>query len=134
MKRHHQESRSGNAGDGRLPHNTLSAANVESVYVHYPFHALHGRELRVFVAGRSPDGAVTVEDAKQKRLKIPLWMVAVSAAEFELADAPTLDPQALLQLVELCELHCDKLHSLGAHPQKECAHEATLVDQATTRK
>ncbi len=104
------------------------------MFVHYPFHPLHGRRLRVFVCARSPDGAVTVEDPKQKRLKIPLWMVAADAARCELADAPTLDAHALLRLFELWELQCDKLPELEVHPQTESRHEATLVDRATARK
>ncbi len=100
--------------------------------VHYPFHPLHGRELRVFVAARSPDGAVTVEDEKQKRLKIPHWMVAADAARFELVDAPTLNAEALLRLVELCELHCGKLPGREVYSQTESNHEATLSDQAAT--
>lgn len=102
--------------------------------VYYPFHPLCGQELRIFVAARSPDGAVTVEDAKQKRLKIPLWMVAAKAAESQLADAPTLDAQALLQLVVLSELHCDKFSVLETCPQRESRDETTLVDKAAHRE
>jgi hypothetical protein len=79
------------------------------VTVYYPFHPLHGQELRVFMMARSPDGAVTVEDEKQIRFKIPLWMVAPDAAHFELADTPTVDAQALLRLVERWQLHVSKL-------------------------
>jgi hypothetical protein len=102
------------------------------VVVHYPFHPLHGQELRVFVRSRSPDGTVTVEDAKQKRLKIPLWMVASDAAESRVTAAPTLDAQALLQLVELRELRRGKLPQKEANSPKEASHETTLVDQSTT--
>ena len=105
---------------------------MNSVHVYYPFHPLHGQHLRVFVAARSPDGAVTVKDAKHKRLKIPLWMVAADAASYELADKPNLDAQALLQLVELYEQISDKLRDMEVNPQPERNHEATLVDQATT--
>jgi hypothetical protein len=52
---------------------------------------------------------VTVEDDKQKRLKIPAWMVSPDAACHEIADEPTLAAQALLRLAELCELHRGKL-------------------------
>lgn len=99
--------------------------------VHYPFHPLHGQELQVFVKSRSPDGTVTVEDAKQKRLKIPLWMVAPSAAESKVTDTPTLDAQALLRLVELWELHRGKLPSQEVNSPMEASHETTLVNQAT---
>ena len=102
--------------------------------VYYPFHPLCGRELRIFVAARSPDGAVTVEDVRRKRLKIPLWMVATNAGRFELTDAPTIDGHALLQLVELSALHCDKLSVLGTCPQRESRHETALVDKAANRK
>jgi hypothetical protein len=107
---------------------------VDTVYVHYPFHPLHGRELRVFVPARSADGAVTVEDAAQKRLKIPLWMVAAEAARFEVTDTPTIEGQALLRLVELCELHRGKFSVPELHPTTEPSHAATLVDQATARE
>jgi hypothetical protein len=100
--------------------------------VYYPFHPLHGQELRVFITSRAPDGAVTVEDAKHKRLKIPLWMVAADAANCKLADQPTLDAQALLRLVELFELHGGKLHDMEVNPYTERGHEATLVVHATT--
>lgn len=86
------------------------------------------------MAARSPDGAVTVEDEKQKRLKIPLWMVAADAVRFELVDAPTLNSQALLRLVELCELHCGKLSGREVYSQTESNHEATLADQAAAGK
>jgi hypothetical protein len=101
------------------------------VVVHYPFHPLHGQELRVFVSARSPDGTVTVHDAGDKRLKIPLWMVAPNAANSKLADRPTLDGRALLRLVELWELHCGKLLGKEVHLPMEANHDATLVDQAT---
>jgi len=120
--------------DGRLPHNTLSAAKADTACVYYPFHPLCGQELRIFVAARSPDGAVTVEDAKQKRLKIPLWMVAAEAARCELADAPTLDAHSLLRLIELGELHCDKFVVLETCPQRESRDETTLVDKSANRK
>jgi hypothetical protein len=107
---------------------------VDSVCVHYPFHPLHGRELPVFVSARSPDGAVTVEDEKQMRLKIPLWMVTPDAARFALQDTPTLDAGALLRLVELWQLHCDKLPGWEVHPQKESSHETTLAVQAATSR
>ncbi len=102
--------------------------------VHYPLHPLHGQELRVFVRSRSPDGTVTVEDTKQKRLKIPLWMVAPDAAELKVTDTPTLDVQALLQLVELWGLHRGKLPKKEVNSQTEPGHEATLADQAITRR
>ena len=82
--------------------------------MHYPFHPLHGQELQVFVRSRSPDGTVTVEDANQKRLKIPLWMVAPDAAESKVTAAPTLDAQALLELVELWELHHGRASTEGS--------------------
>lgn len=104
------------------------------VVVHYPFHPLHGQELQVFVSARSPDGTVTVEDATQKRLKIPLWMVAPSAAKSNVVDTPTLDARALLQLVELWELHHGKLPSKEVHLPMEASHEAMLVDQAAAGK
>jgi hypothetical protein len=75
---------------------------------------------------------VTVEDPKHKRLKIPLWMVAAEAARFELADHPTIDAVALLRLVEVCELHCDRLAASHGDSQEESEHEATLVDRATS--
>jgi hypothetical protein len=75
---------------------------------------------------------VTVEDPKHKRLKIPLWMVAAEAAQFELADEPTIDAVALLRLVELCELHCDRLAASDGDPYEESKHEATLVDRAAS--
>ena len=101
--------------------------------VYYPFHPLRGQELRVFVRSRSPDGTVTVEDAKQKRLKIPLWMVAPDAAESKVTKTPALDAQALLQLIELWELHRGKLPNKEVNSQTESDHEATLADQATHR-
>lgn len=71
------------------------------------------------------------EDAKQKRLKIPLWMVAPGAVESKVTAEPTLDVQALLQLVELGELHRGMLPQKEANSPMEASHEATLVDQAT---
>jgi hypothetical protein len=75
---------------------------------------------------------VTVEDPKHKRLKVPLWMVAADAAQFELVDEPTIDAVALLRLVELCELHCDRLAASDGDFQEESKHEATLVDRAAS--
>lgn len=98
------------------------------MYVHYPFHPLHGHELRVFTPARSLDGAVTVEETKQKRLKIPVWMVAAKAAHLKVTNIPTVDARALLQLVELCESNRGKLSASRLHPTTEPSHEATLVD------
>lgn len=106
---------------------------MDFVHVYYPFHPLHGQELRVLITARTPDGSVTVEDANHKRLKIPLWMVAADAAGCEMANEPTLDAQALLQLVEFYELHRGKLHDMEVNPQTERSHEATLVDRAATQ-
>lgn len=100
------------------------------VRVYYPFHPLHGHELRVFVAARSPDGAATVEDASQIRLKIPLWMVTPDAVRFEVTDSSALNAQALLGLVEFCELHRSKLSASDSHLPTELTHETTLADQA----
>jgi len=104
------------------------------VVVHYPFHPLHGQELQVFVSARSPDGAVTVEDANQKRLKIPRWMVVPDAAGCQVEERPTIHAAALLQLAELWDLHRDKLSNEEVHSPRELDHEATLVDQATVGK
>jgi hypothetical protein len=82
----------------------------------------------------SPDGTVTVEDARQKRLKIPLWMVSPDAAESKVTDTPALDAQSLLQLAEHWELHCGKLSRKEVDLQTEPSHEATLVDQSTTNR
>jgi hypothetical protein len=120
--------------DGRLPHNTLSVAKRDVVVVHYPFHPLHGQQLQVFVSSRSQDGAVTVEDANQKRLKIPGWMVMPDAAGCHVNDTPTIHATALLQLAELWELHRDKLSNQEVHSHRELDHEATLVDQAAVGK
>ncbi|MGA8023071.1 MAG: hypothetical protein WB990_08895 [Candidatus Acidiferrales bacterium] len=106
----------------------------ESVCVFYPFHPLHGQQLQVFVTARSQNGAVTVEDQHQNRLRIPLWMLTPDAARFELQDTPTLDARALLRLVELWQLHCDKLPGWEVHPQKESSHETTLAVQAATSR
>lgn len=102
--------------------------------MHYPFHPLHGQQLQVFVSARSSDGAVTVEDANQKRLKIPRWMVLPDAAECRVDDAPTVHATALLQLAELWELHHGKLPNEEVHSQMELDHEATLVDHAPVGK
>ena len=133
-KVHRREPRSADADVDRLLHNTPSVAKRDVVVVHYPFHPLHGQELRVFVKSRSPDGTVTVEVAKQKRLKIPLWMVAPDAAESKVTDTPMLNAHALLQLVELWELHRGKLPRKEVNSQTESGHEATLADQATPRR
>ena len=77
---------------------------------------------------------MTVEDTKQKRLKIPLWMVAPDAAMCELAETPTIQARALLQLAELWELHRGKLSDQEVNSHTELNHEATLVDQATSGK
>ena len=88
----------------------------------------------MFVPARTADGAVTVEDANQTRLKVPLWMVTPNADRFELADSPTLDVQALLGLAEFCELLCNELPVSDTHAQRESEHAATLVDKGGGRK
>ncbi len=88
----------------------------------------------MFVPARTADGAVTVEDANQTRLKIPHWMITPNAARFELGDSPALSVQALLGLVELCELLCNELPVLETQAQKESRHAATLVDKGGDRK
>ena len=102
--------------------------------VHYSFHPLSGRELRVFVPARTPDGAVTVEDTNETRLKIPHWMITPSATRFELSDSPTLGVQALLGLAELYELLCNECPVSDTHAQEELSHAATLADRGGGRK
>ena len=63
-----------------------------------------------------------------------MWMVMPDAERCALTQTPTVDGQALLQLVELFELHCGKLLDKESDPQKESSHEATLVDRASTPK
>ena len=129
MARRRGRTREGGCAS-RLPHDTPGMTKGDSVRVHYPFHPLYDRELRVFVAARSPDGAVTVEDTKQIRLKIPLWMLAPAAARFEVVDAPSVAAQALLGLVELCDLQRAKIRAPEFHSPVEPSHETTLVDPA----
>ena len=88
----------------------------------------------MFVPARTPDGAVTVEDANQTRLKIPHWMITPNAARFELGDSPALSVQALLGIVELCELLCNEFPVSDTHAQEESRHAATLVDRGGGRK
>lgn len=129
-RRHRRRSPADGRVDGRrLPHNT-HGVHSETVFVCYPFHPLHGCELPVFVASRSTDGAVTVQDASGRRLKIPKWMVTADAAQCELSARATVDARSLLLLVELIELHGDTLPGMEVRSQEEQRHEATLVDES----
>ena len=69
--------------------------------VYYPFHPLHGRELRVTSRPRHPELPVTVVDEAGFGLRIPAWMVAPEAAHYQLAAQATLDAQTLRALAAL---------------------------------
>jgi len=69
--------------------------------VYYPFHPLHGRELRVTSRPRYPEFPVTVVDEAGFNLRIPAWMVAPEAAHYQLADQATLDTRTLRALAAL---------------------------------
>ena len=59
--------------------------------VYYPFHPLHGRELRVTSRPRNPVLPVTVVDEAGSVLRIPAWMLAPEAVHYQLAAQATLD-------------------------------------------
>ena len=75
--------------------------------VYYPFHPLHGRELRVTSRPRHPEFPITVVDEAGFSLRIPAWMVAPGAAHYQLADQATLDAQTLRALAALLMLLLD---------------------------
>jgi hypothetical protein len=69
--------------------------------VYYPFHPLHGRELRVASRPRNPVFPVTVVDKAGSGLRIPAWMLSPEAAHSQLAEQATLDAQTLRALAAL---------------------------------
>jgi hypothetical protein len=69
--------------------------------VYYPFHPLHGRELRVTSRPRHPVLPVTVVDEAGSVLRIPAWMLAPEAVHSQLAAPATLDAQTLRALAAL---------------------------------
>src|SRR5262252_7556710 len=89
--------RMGAMGSNNPRHNTISLTAT----VYYPFHPLHGRELRVTSRPRHPELPVTVVDEAGFSLRIPAWMVAPEAAHYQLAEQATLDAQTLRALAAL---------------------------------
>src|SRR5439155_15360125 len=82
---------SGDGGDDNHRHNTIRLTAT----VYYPFHPLHGRELRVTSRPRNPVLPVTVVDEAGSVLRIPAWMLAPEAVHYQLAAQATLDAQTL---------------------------------------
>jgi len=87
----------GDAGDDNHRHNTIRLTAT----VYYPFHPLHGRELRVTSRPRNPVLPVTVVDEAGSVLRIPAWMLAPEAVHYQLAAQATLDAQTLRALAAL---------------------------------
>ena len=90
----------GHNGDGGADnhrHNTIRLTAT----VYYPFHPLHGRELRVTSRPRNPGLPVTVVDEAGAVLRIPAWMLAPEAVHYQLATQATLDAQTLRALAAL---------------------------------
>ena len=84
-------------GDDNHRHNTIRLTAT----VYYPFHPLHGRELRVTSRPRNPVLPVTVVDEAGSVLRIPAWMLAPEAVHYQLAAQATLDAQTLRALAAL---------------------------------
>src|SRR5215475_1121286 len=72
-----------------------------TVTVHYPFHPLINRCLKLITWPRHPANAATVEHPDGKTLKIPLWMLQPDAARFHLCERVELSSSALDALVDL---------------------------------
>lgn len=83
--------------------------------MYYPFHPLHGHELRVTSHPHNPELPVTVVDETGFGLRIPAWMVAPEAAHYQLADQATLDAQTLRALAALLMPLLDDGMSGGEH-------------------
>jgi len=84
-------------GGNNYRHNTISFTAT----VYYPFHPLHGRELRITSHPRNPEFPVTVIDETGTGLRLPAWMVAPEAAHYHLAEHATLDMRTLRALAAL---------------------------------
>jgi hypothetical protein len=85
-------------GDDNNPrHNTINLTAT----VYYPFHPLQGRELRVTSRPHNPELPVTVVDETGFGLRIPAWMVAPEAADYQLAAQATLATRTLRALAAL---------------------------------
>jgi hypothetical protein len=87
----------GDGDDDNHRHNTIRLTAT----VYYPFHPLHGRELRVMSRPRNPGLPVTVVDEAGSVLRIPAWMLAPEAVHYQLAEQATLDAQTLRALAAL---------------------------------
>jgi len=75
------------------------------ITVYYPFHPLHGCELKVVCKphGNNSNGLLTVVDPKGKHLKIPVWMVLPEAAQYKLSEQVKICTNALLALANFLE-------------------------------
>jgi hypothetical protein len=90
----------GHNGDGdgnNYRHNTISLTAT----IYYPFHPLHGRELRITSRSRNSEFPVTVVDEAGTGLRLPTWMLAPEAAYYQLAEQATLDIRTLRALAAL---------------------------------
>ena len=70
------------------------------VTVRYRFHPLCGKELEVLANPRTGD-AITVKDLRGYSLKIPRWMLSLSAEAFELSIDAEADVPVLLSIVRM---------------------------------
>jgi len=91
--------------------------------VYYPFHPLHGRELRVTSRPRNPVLPVTVVDEAGSVLRVPAWMLAPEAVHYQLAAQATLDAQTLRALAALLLSLLDDSHKGGEGLSKKWEDE-----------
>jgi len=90
----------GHGGSNRVTQKTSSL----TIRICYPHHPLCGRELEVAVMPHDGRGAVTVWTPDGDRLKVPAWMLSVSAAVAPLCARAALGRTALMSLAGLVGL------------------------------
>ncbi len=73
--------------------------------VHYPFHPLYNKTLKVIAWPKIQDGSATVELPNGKTLKIPIWMLEVDAAKIKIVDQPIFPLPNLVTLLDLIRLN-----------------------------
>ena len=86
----------GNAGSNKHHQKTMGLA----ITVYYPFHPLQGRTLQVL---NKAEKTVTVLDAIEQGLKVPVWMTDPQASRHIIDEKPEIDVFALLSLSELMQ-------------------------------
>ena len=117
---------------GRHRANASHTTRKLHLRVHYPFHALAGRDVDVGRRLKGPPEVVAADDGTGNEVWIPVWMTEPRAAEFRLGEGPLIGVRSLLVVGALVAREANKLRS-DSTPTEEEARDRTPPTRNTLR-